>query len=310
LKEREKKEFKNILPVMYAEGKFLNGDEVNRENLSNFLKRAITTRAVEKKEALPSINLVKYFQGFSPLAIAGAGLVDGINPCAFTVIVFFISFLALQGYRKRELIVIGLSFIFAVFLTYLMIGLGLLSFLYRLRFFQGVLKLFNLSVGSLSIALGILCIWDFLKFKRTQETGGLVLQLPKAVKNQIHKVIGLHYRIDRTKNIPVPLLRRLVISALATGFLISILEAICTGQVYLPTIAFVLKTTHFKLQALFYLLLYNLMFVLPLIGIFIFALLGVTSGQFANFFKKHISTMKLLMALLFFSLGIFLLWRP
>jgi hypothetical protein len=102
----------------------------------------------------------------------------------------------------------------------------------------------------------------------------------------------------------------LVTTALLTGFLVSILEAVCTGQTYLPTIAFILKTTTgLRLQALAYLLLYNLMFILPLLVIFFFALLGVTSGQFFAFLRRHLLTVKVMMALLFFGLGIFLIWK-
>ena len=35
-------------------------------------------------------------------AIIGAGLVDGVNPCAFAVIVFFISFLTVYKYTLRQ----------------------------------------------------------------------------------------------------------------------------------------------------------------------------------------------------------------
>jgi cytochrome c biogenesis protein CcdA len=79
--------------------------------------------------------------------------------------------------------------------------------------------------------------------------------------------------------------------------------------VYLPTIAFVLKASPLKLQALGYLLLYNIMFIVPLIVIFVLALMGTTSSQFSAFLKKHLGLIKIFMAVLFFSLGIFLIWR-
>ena len=106
-----------------------------------------------------------------------------------------------------------------------------------------------------------------------------------------------------------PALGRLLFSALVTGFLVSLLEAVCTGQVYLPTISFVLKSTTLKLAALGYLLLYNIMFIAPLIVIFVLALLGTTSQQFWGFLKKHLGLIKILMVILFFGLGIYLLWR-
>ena len=94
-----------------------------------------------------------------------------------------------------------------------------------------------------------------------------------------------------------------------TGFLVSLLEAVCTGQAYLPTISFILKTTPLKLQAMGYLLLFNVMFVVPLLIIFIFAVFGVTSERFSKVFKKYLSVIKVLMAVLFFGFGIFLIWR-
>ena len=104
-------------------------------------------------------------------------------------------------------------------------------------------------------------------------------------------------------------LARLVLSALITGFLVSILEAVCTGQLYLPTITFILKTTPLKWKAFMYLVTYNIMFIIPLFIIFLLALFGVTSTQFAQFIKKHMVSIKVLMAGLFISLGIFLIWR-
>jgi cytochrome c biogenesis protein CcdA len=305
------KDLKIIVPVFFLEGHFLNAESLSKENLKRLIENEFNKPIIQKTE-LPTIDLLARFKAFGPFVIVSAGLIDGINPCAFTVMVFFISFLTLQGYRKKELVVIGLAFIFSVFLTYILIGIGIFGFLYRMKSFWWLAKIFNYSIGILSIILGTLALYDFFKFKKTQSSDGLLLQLPTAVKNQIHSVIGLHYRKTKenkggqTLSLPV---FRLALSALITGFLVSILEAVCTGQTYLPTISFVLKTTPLKLQALGYLLLYNLMFILPLAAIFIFALWGMTSEQFARALKKNLLTIKILMALLFFGLGIFLIWR-
>lgn len=311
LREKHGPKMGLALPVFYFEGYFFNAEGPIEENLRWLMVRALTMP--ERKPELALLDLAARFKSFKPFTIISAGLIDGINPCAFTVIVFFISFLALQGYRKRQLIIIGLAFIFSVFLTYLFVGLGLFSFLYRLKGFWRIIKIFDFSVGILSIIFGLFCLYDFYKFRKTKDTEGLVLQLPRAIKNQIHKVIGLHYRRSKSEQSKNQISRvgvfRLSLSALICGFLLSVLEAICTGQVYLPTIVFVLKTTHLKLQALVYLLLYNLMFIIPLVIIFLFGLLGVTSEQFSKFLKQHLLSIKLIMAVLFFSLGIFLLYQ-
>lgn len=307
LEEEHKVKIDKVVPIFYFQGNFLNGKGELKEKLKKFIAQSLNKNILEKQQDLPLIDLVAHFKAFRPFAIIAAGLTDGINPCAFTVIVFFISFLSLQGYKKRELIIIGLVFILAVFITYLVLGVGLFGFLYRLKGFWFISRILNFAIGIFSILLGCLALYDFFKFKQTKETEGLLLQLPKAVKNRIHSIIGLHYRKNEKESFK-PHIFKLALSAFITGVLISILEAVCTGQVYLPTITFVLKTTHLKLQALGYLLLYNLMFIAPLLIIFLFALWGVTSEQFSKILKKHLLSIKILMAILFFGLGIFLLW--
>jgi len=313
LKQKYDPGLKIVVPLFFLEGRFLSGEKADRESVEKLIQDAPGARSADKSlsRPAPAVNLVEYFKTFKAFTIASVGLVDGINPCAFTVIVFFISFLALQGYVRRELIAIGLCFIFAVFITYLLIGLGAFTFLYRISHFRLIIKAANLLIGIFSVVLGYFALYDFFKFKKTGKTEGLTLQLPQSIKNQIHKVIGMHYRADKKLEgaFSKRSIFKLMISALITGFLVSILEAVCTGQTYLPTITFILKTTNLKLQALGLLLLYNFMFIVPLLLIFIFALFGVSSAQFSNILKKHLLVIKILMATLFFGLGIFLIWR-
>lgn len=198
LEEKNNVRIENTLPVFHFEGRFLNGKGEVEKPLKQIISRALS-KPLEKTEGLPAIDLVLHFKSMKPLVITAAGLIDGINPCAFTVIVFFISFLALQGYRKRALIIIGLTFICAVFLTYLLIGLGLFGFIYRLEGFWLVSRTINFLIGVFSLVLGVLSLYDFFRFKKTKKTEGLMLQLPQAVKTQIHAVIEQHYRTTQAK---------------------------------------------------------------------------------------------------------------
>lgn len=310
LKEKYAPTLKIELPLFYSSGSFLSANDAYSGKLAGFIRGRALKPAL-RGAPVQKINLVSYFKTFTPLTIVGAGLADGINPCAFTVIVFFISFLALQGYRKRELVFIGSAFVFSVFLTYLLLGLGLFGFLYRLREFWILIRVFNFSVGLFSILLACLALYDLVKLKKTGSTDELVLQLPGVIKEKIHSVIGIRYRrTSPGKEFPAPGgVLRLVAGAFTTGFLVSLLEAVCTGQMYLPTITFILKVTNLKLSAVGYLLLYNLMFIAPLIFVFILSLMGATSAQFAKFVSRYLPAIKIIMAFLFFSLGIFLIWR-
>ena len=96
-----------------------------------------------------------------------------------------------------------------------------------------------------------------------------------------------------------------VLAAFASGIVISLLELACTGQVYLPTIVYMMKQG--SLTAVGYLLLYNIAFVLPLIVIFVLAWLGMTSEAMIGWQRRHTAAVRFAMALLFLSLWIVLL---
>jgi cytochrome c biogenesis protein CcdA/glutaredoxin len=287
-------------PAIFLEGEILVGYDKIRDNLKKTALLVLATKQSRPLDKLPGIDLAKRFLSFGLLAIILAGLVDGINPCAFTVIVFFISFLALQGYRKKELLAIGLSFIAAVFLTYVAIGLGVFRFLYALNKFYLISKIVYYAIAAFSFILGIFALYDLWVFKKTKKTEGLVLQLPQVLKKHIHSVIASQYRRTKTEN--------LVLTAFGTGFLVSLLEAVCTGQLYLPTITFMLKDPTLRLRAFGYLIVYNLMFITPLLIIFLFALKGATSESFSKFLRAHLATVKLAMGILFIGLGAIILF--
>lgn len=295
------------VPSILVGKQVLVGYDQIKAELKEAIICAIKEGRQERFDMLPGIDLAGHFLSFGALAIAFAGLIDGINPCAFTVIVFFISFLTLQGYKKRELVTIGLAFILAVFSTYILIGLGIFRSLYSLSQFYLISKAVYYFIAGFSFVLGGLALYDLWLYIRSADTAGMILQLPKSVKNRIHAVIGMHYRKKPGSPAQEHRVWRLAVGAFVTGFLISILEAVCTGQLYLPTITFVLKDPALRLRAAGYLLLYNFMFIIPLVIIFLSALFGATSLEFGHFMKKRMALVKILMALVFFGMGFFIL---
>lgn len=298
----------NLTPTVVIEGKFLVGSNEIENYLEIYIDTALSERVYSPvATARPSADLLKRFELFSSLTVFAAGLTDGINPCAFTVVIFFISFLTLQGYGKRQILAIGLSFIAAVFVAYVLIGLGAFNVLFRLKGYPAAVNLLYRGGAVLCFVLAGFAIYDFAKFRRNHQTQGLVLQLPESLKDRIRRIIGLHYRRTEDKDASQTAIPRLILSAFVVGFMVSLFEAVCTGQVYVPTIVYVLKYTHMKAKAFFYLLLYNLMFIFPLWVIMMFAMWGVTSQQFGKFAQKHIVSIKILMAILFLCLGFFLI---
>lgn len=229
--------------------------------------------------------------------IAGAGLIDGINPCAFAVIVFFVSFLSVYKYTRREMLVVGAAYCAAVFAAYVLLGLGAFKFLYAMKGFYYVMWTVKAATVLLCAVFLALSVYDYWHYYRTKDASGLVLQLPTKYKTFIHKVMHLFLK-DRQKSA-----WRLGVAAVAVGFIVSLVEAVCTGQVYLPTIVVVLKEAgeHFWLAA-GYLLFYNFMFILPLVGVFALALAGYESKTFGGWLKRHLGLTKLLMCGVFLVL--------
>jgi hypothetical protein len=288
-------------PTTVVGKRVLIGLADNADHLESVIEDRLQGGGTETMLLHPGVNILEHFRSFGPLAVIGAGLVDGINPCAFTVIVFFVSFLSLMGYRRREMLLIGCAYILAVFLTYLAIGLGLFNVLYRLDAIFWLSKGLYFLVGALSVFLGCLAVRDYLYYKRTGRTDDMALQLPRIIKNKIHAIVGEYYRKgpgERGKATG-----GLFASALVVGFLISVLEAVCTGQLYLPTIVIVLKEGSMRVRALFYLFVYNFMFIIPLVIVLILALVGATSRDFEAFAKKRMGLIKLAMAAVFLGLG-------
>lgn len=235
--------------------------------------------------------MVERFKSIGILTILSAGLIDGINPCAFATLIFFISYLTFVGRTRREILWVGIGFSGAVFATYLLIGLGILSFIQNLSFLPLFSRVVYIITIAIALVLGVLSLYDYIQLKRGRPSE-MKLQLPGFLKMRIHQTLR-----KKSKS------SRYFITAIASGFIISLLEFTCTGQVYLPTILFVTNIPSLKTSAISYLILYNLMFILPLLIIFGVVYWGVTSDQLAFFLNQKASSIKLLTSLLFFALA-------
>lgn len=291
-----------VVPIIYIGDSYFLREHINYDNLLNLVEQIKYEEFPppwEKiEEDLSSVQqrLVERFQSFGIGAIAISGLIDGINPCAFATIIFFISYLALIKRTGRDLLLVGSMFTLAIFLTYFLIGAGALKAVTTLSFLPLARQIFIFVTAGIGIILGTLSLLDYLKYKKTGQTGDATLQLPPRIKQMIHSTIRKNVK---TSNF--------IIMAAVTGFMVSILELACTGQIYLPTLIFISNVPEFRANALVYLLLYNLMFVVPLILVFLFTYWGTSSQRWAELTKQHFGAIKLIMAVLFFGLAILLI---
>jgi hypothetical protein len=241
--------------------------------------------------------LKKYAGNFTIAAIIAAGLLDGINPCVFSTLVFFISLLSVSKISGRKLILVGVFYCVSCFFTYLLLGLGILEFL---KFFHGnslFRNILNWAMFGILIIFAVFSFRDAWFFRKTGAASSVLLQVPDLFKKGIHEIMrrGLAYRF-------------LIPGTLFIGFVVTIIESVCTGQVYVPTLALLVKTGGGGSAGwLFYLVLYNLMFILPLLAIFAVSYCGATTNILLRWTKHDVVIGKTAMGVFFLVLGILIL---
>ncbi len=286
-----------IAPAVFVGDGALVDQELTAPALETLVARYAATGAEavwegwEAAQAETAGSIVERFRSFGVLTVLAAGLVDGLNPCAFATIVFFISYLAFVGRGRREVLAVGAAFTLGVFLTYLGVGFGLLKFLASLPFLGAISRWVYGLTAVLCLVLAAGSLYDWWQARRGKPEE-MRLKLPLRLRRWINRVIREGAG-----------LRAFVPVAFVTGMVISIIELACTGQVYLPTIIFVLGVPELQARAALYLLLYNLLFVLPLIVVFVLAYFGTTSEQLGQFINRRAATVKLASAGLFFVLA-------
>ena len=170
-----------------------------------------------------------------------AALLDSVNPCAFSILLLTIAFLFSIGRLRAQILVIGGAYILGIFVVYLLIGLGILQTLHLFDTPHFMAKL----GAFLMVALGGINIVNHF-FPRFP----IKLKIPHSAH---HKMAVLMEK----GSIP---------TAFLLGGLVGICEFPCTGGPYLMVLG-LLHDSSTYLSGLGYLLLYNLIFILPLVVI-------------------------------------------
>jgi hypothetical protein len=235
-------------------------------------------------------------QGFSLGLVAIAGLTDGINPCAIASLVFLMSMLRLSKNAGRGLLVMGATYCLAAFVTYIAIGFGLLRALHLLDQFETMQKGIELLMLCVLAVLALLSFRDAYRYRAGGNPDDITLQLPKSVKRLAHKIMREGVKA-----------RSLVFGGMAMGVLVTGLEAVCTGQVLVPTLVVVIRESELLGRELSYLLLYNFMFILPLVVVFVLTYYGLTTEALIAWSKKNVVFSKVVLGCFFVSMGVLIL---
>ncbi len=173
--------------------------------------------------------------------ILGAAAIDSINPCAFSILFLTITFLLSMGKDRKFILRAGAVYVFGIFLVYTLIGVGFLNVMSFFDIPNGLAKLGAIVLIAYSV-VGI--VGEFFP------NFPLKLKIPASSHNTLARVI-------HKASIP---------ASFFLGILVGLFEFPCTGGPYL----FVLGLLHDQgrfWQGFGYLVVYNLVFVAPLIVI-------------------------------------------
>lgn len=205
--------------------------------------------------------------------------IDSINPCAIGVLILMVSVILGQGGSTKKLLLNGFAYISAIYVTYLLAGLGLIYAFTTIPIV--IAEYLSLAVGSLVILAALLEIKDYFWYGK-----GFSLQIPTYFANKIHE-----YSTTKTSLVGVMLL----------GAFVAAVELPCTGAPYLAIIT--ILRIDFNLAAFGLMVLYNLIFVAPLIVILLMVAGGAKISVVSKWKEESKGTMRLFMGLLLASLG-------
>ncbi|MEI6296998.1 MAG: cytochrome c biogenesis protein CcdA [bacterium] len=177
--------------------------------------------------------------GFMLPMVIVASVVDSINPCAFSVLILTIGFLMSLDKDRKTILRLGGVYILGIFLVYILIGLGILQ---ALQAFS--VPHFMAKVGAvILVVLGLLnIINDFFP------SFPIKVKIPKFAHSRIASLM-------EKGSLPATFL---------LGFLVGLYEFPCTGGPYLMILGLLHDKESFW-SGLSYLVIYNLLFILPLI---------------------------------------------
>lgn len=215
---------------------------------------AALARAVETRATSPLDRLRVREQLTLGAVILGAAL-DSINPCDFAVLVLLLGTLLVMG-KRVKVIWAGLAFAAGIFVAYFAMGFVLYSLLGVTVGTRSFREPFIYAVSSLAILVGLWQMKDLLWYGKW-----FSIEVPEKWKPSLKRITA--------SVVSIP-------GAFAIGLVDSLFLAPCTSGPYIVILTLLSQTTT-RAQGALWLLLYNFIFILPMIAITLLVHFGFTT---------------------------------
>ncbi len=212
-------------------------------------------------------------------SIIVASLIDSINPCAFGVLIFLLATMLSMASSKRAL-KYGLIYVFIIFLVYFSAGLGIVKILAE---FSEIMNHVIIIAGILVFVGGLIEIKDFFWYGK-----GISLRIPVSAKPLLEKITQ----------------KGTLGAIILLGIVVALVELPCTGGIYLAILSLMQINKTFGIP---YLLLYNLIFVLPLIVMILSAYYGTKTDKIQKWVETNKKWMRLIAGVVMVGLAFYLL---
>lgn len=273
------------VPAVFISNKAFHGSSrVVQRRIEEAIRVAIRQGADSPLSRLPAESQREKLKAKISLPVViGAAAANTLNPCSGAVFVILLSTILVVSRSKRAVLGAGFSFTAASFISYFLIGIGLFTVVQGF----GIERYIYIAVSILSVSMGLWKLKDFL-----WKGQGADFELPKAWKPLI----------KRSTSRITPIL-----AASFVGFSASLFLLPCTSGPYIVIIG-MLGNTSTRIQAVWLLLLYNTIFVLPFIIITLVVGFGFsTTARVETWRQERLRRFHLLTGIFMLALGITLI---
>ncbi|MCG2719015.1 MAG: hypothetical protein L6408_09330 [Nanoarchaeota archaeon] len=238
-----------------------------------------TTSIIGESSPLKSSEQIKITKSITIPAVFSAAAVDAINPCAFAVLVILLTTISAAGVKRRALTA-GLAFTASIYISYFLMGIGLYSAIQA----SGFTHNFYTIVAILAILIGLFNLKDYLWYGKW-----FIMEVPMSWRPRLKSLLK---GVTSTPG------------AFLIGFAVSLFLLPCTSGPYIVILGLLAKTTT-QNYALMLLLLYNFVFILPMLIITFAIYFGFTTTEKLEEWRtKKLETLHLIAGIILILLGI------
>lgn len=227
--------------------------------------------------------------------IISLGLADSVNPCALSILALvLISIITYNPGKRKDILLAGLSFILAVVIMYLLYGVLIIKAFQAVQSITAIREFLfsklgiNLVLGVFASIFGVLEIKDFISYK----PGSIGTEMPLSLRPKVSKIIA---------KVTSPL------AAFGVGLFVTLFLLPCTIGPYI--ILGGLLSSGSLITAVPSLLLYNLIFILPMLAVVLAVYFGTKKVEdITNWRNKNVRYMHLVAGILLLSIGLLMIF--